>query len=88
MGIQPARVFDIAYRQEVQLSEPAAAGRVYRKENGPKNEAASDANVPQDLEEPQEEECIERAIVKDHCVRNLEKGHDPVEPARGEGLAW
>lgn len=85
MGVQLLGVLDVANGQRVELLEPAAAGGVEREEDGPEDEAAGEADVPQHLDEAEEEEAVQGAVVEDKGIGDLEEGYDPVDPAGREG---
>lgn len=59
VGIELGRVPNIANGQQVELGQAPAARGVEGKENGPQDDAAAEADVPDDLEEAQEEEAVE-----------------------------
>ena len=77
-------VGDVAHSQGLELGVALATGEMQGEENGPGDEASDKANVAQDLDEAQEEEAIEGAMVQHHGIGNAKKGHDPVEPAVGQ----
>lgn len=65
MGIKLVWVFDIAEGEIRQSSGIAASGEVDRKENRPCDETANKTNVANDFEITNEEEAVDRAMVKD-----------------------
>lgn len=84
VGVVLVGVDDVADGQEIQLAESAAAGAVEREEDGPGEAAAGEADDGQDLEEAEEEETIDGAVVEDEGVWDLEEGDDPLDEALGQ----
>lgn len=84
MGKHALFVLNHSNCQHVQLGELLASSKVDGKENWPSNQHAHKERVSQDLEVPQKEEPIERAMIKHKSVWCLEEWLDPVEPAIGK----
>ncbi|CAG9987092.1 unnamed protein product [Clonostachys byssicola] len=52
---------------------------VYREENWPRYAATDKEYATQNLEIPQEEEPIQRAMIQDEGIRDFEEWFDPFE---------
>ena len=77
-------VGNVAHGENLKLLLAFASGGVQREQNGPYDEAATEADVAEHLEKTKEEEAVDGAMVQDEGVRGLEEWPDPVDESGRE----
>lgn len=82
MGIIPCRIHDIAEAKGIQLRVPRPARGMDRKQNGPENDDASDTDGAENSEKSKEEVAVERGVMKDVRIGDIQEGSEPVHKAR------
>ena len=75
---------DIAHTEQVELDLSTAPSDVDWKEDWPSDAAADEANGRCNLQIAEEQIAVERLVIQDIGVRNLEESPNPVEETFGK----